>query len=127
MSWRKRRKPSSEAALDINAPDFSSVDAEFATASSSEARTVSEAFHGNEIQYCSVDRKRGTFTVKSQGYQAIIATPNIDAARNIVSMVAMSRTFMRSYEESGRIVIVAVCGDWMYRVRGVVSSATYVL
>jgi hypothetical protein len=110
----------------FNAPDFASVDAEFAVSSRADAVQASKMFHGNEIQSCSLDRSRGTFTIQSYGYQAVVATSNIDEARNIVSMVGMGRTIMRSYEESGRIVIVAVCGDWMYRVRGVVSSVSHV-
>lgn len=126
MSWRKRRKTIGPTSQGLNAPDFASVDAEFAVHSCADAVQASKMFHGSEIQSCSLDRRRGAFTVQSQGYMAVVATSNIDEARNIVSMVAMGRTVMRSYEESGKIVIVASCGDWMYRVRGVVSSVSYV-
>jgi len=126
MLRRKKRHTRDGAFTPGNSPDFASVEMEFALKNAKSAAQAASLLNGREMEVCALDPLRGTFSVTSSGYQATIATPNTDAAKNILSMVAIGRTTMRSYEENGKLVIIATCGDWMYRVRGPVSSAAFV-
>lgn len=126
MIGRRKRKKDGSLFLPSNSPDFTSVEIEFALSLSKAAAQAALLLNGKELEYCALDTKRGAFTVGSCGHHVTIATPHTDAARNILSMIAIGPTKMRSYEEGGKIVVIASCGDWMYRVRGVVSATIQV-
>lgn len=126
MLRRKKRAARYGDFILENSPDFDSVEKEFSSHNAEVAVQAAALLNGKEMTSCSLDPLRGTFSVASSEYQATIATADTSAAENILSMLAIGKTTIRSHESNGKLVITAACGEWLYRVRGLVSSASFV-